>query len=98
LNSILKLFLHRPVELFPLVDRVFRAAIDDCTDPNVRDTALFYYRLLRNGGVEKLKIIINHKICPDGKDGEVDYGIVDLSMFNQLNLILKDYVPTTEIE
>eukprot|EP01128_Nolandella_sp_AFSM9_P009165 TRINITY_DN5797_c0_g1_i1.p1 TRINITY_DN5797_c0_g1~~TRINITY_DN5797_c0_g1_i1.p1 ORF type:complete len:795 (-),score=223.86 TRINITY_DN5797_c0_g1_i1:143-2527(-) len=46
LVGVLKLFFKRPLEMKPILGKMFVAAIDDFSDPDVHDRALFLYRIL----------------------------------------------------
>lgn len=50
----LKIFFHRPQEVFPIVQALFTVALDDMNSLDVHDSALFYSRLLFSD-IEKVK-------------------------------------------
>jgi len=54
----LKLFFKRPVEVKPILGKLFVKALDDFSHPDIHDRALFYYRILSRD-VEKCKRVVN---------------------------------------
>jgi hypothetical protein len=54
IGSVVKLFIKRPLECRNLLVKIFQFGIDQCADPDTRDTALMYYRMLRVMGPKAL--------------------------------------------
>jgi AP-4 complex subunit beta-1 len=57
--SVVELFLKRPLETRTLLEKVFAHTIDQVTDPDSRDVALMYFRMLRTVGPTKLKTLFS---------------------------------------
>lgn len=58
LSATVKLFFHRPPEMQRMLGRLLQKAVDDKTNPDVHDRALFYYRILKQN-VDLAKEILN---------------------------------------
>uniref|UniRef100_K3WB21 AP complex subunit beta n=1 Tax=Globisporangium ultimum (strain ATCC 200006 / CBS 805.95 / DAOM BR144) TaxID=431595 RepID=K3WB21_GLOUD len=58
LTSALKLFFKRPPEMQSMLGRLLQAAINDSNHQDVRDRALFYYRLLERQPTEQAAAIV----------------------------------------
>jgi hypothetical protein len=53
ISSVIKTFFKFPnIDFQKLLHRIFSIAIDDSTNPDVRDSALFYYRLIVSSSIE----------------------------------------------
>lgn len=52
-SSSVRLFHKRPLEVRDLLERVLRYGIDECSDPDTRDVALFHFRQLRTLGPQE---------------------------------------------
>jgi len=58
LVATLKLFFKRPFEMKPILSQLLGKAIEDFTNPDVHDKAIFYYRLL-SASVETCAAVVN---------------------------------------
>ncbi|KAL6066726.1 AP complex subunit beta [Balamuthia mandrillaris] len=57
LTATAKLFFKRPGECQPILGRLFKVALDDFSNVDVRDRALFYYRLFQHNLLMAQKVI-----------------------------------------
>jgi AP-4 complex subunit beta-1 len=61
IHAALKLFFKRPLEMRSLLERVMYAAIEESSNPDVRDTALMYWRMLKQLGPKPImKLLAGH--------------------------------------
>lgn len=89
LTAALKLFFKRPPEVYNLLSTLFSKATHDSTAVNVRDKALFYYRLLQSDVHEAAHIVNCIKVevysLHDGDDPSALARI--LEDFNSLSIV-----------
>jgi len=85
----LKLFFKRPKELKPILGQLFVKALEDVSNPDVHDRAMFYYRLL-SSNIDKCRQLLSGKpTLGKGFIEEQDGAEVDklLEEFNSLSVI-----------
>jgi len=86
----LKLFFKRPREVKPILGQLFVKALEDVSNPDVHDRALFYYRLLSTN-IDKCKQIVfsGKPVLGKGFVEEQDGAEVDklFEEFNTLSVI-----------
>jgi hypothetical protein len=58
LSASIKLFFKRPPEMQSMLGRLLQAAINECVHQDVRDRALFYYRLIQKQPTEQTASIV----------------------------------------
>jgi vesicle coat complex subunit len=66
------LFFKFPSDYRKLVERVLFLGIEESTDPDVRDTALFYYRLMQTVSVSELQAFFGHSQKVDDRQKEIE--------------------------
>uniref|UniRef100_A0A6U3AKM9 Beta-adaptin appendage C-terminal subdomain domain-containing protein n=2 Tax=Lotharella globosa TaxID=91324 RepID=A0A6U3AKM9_9EUKA len=89
LTATMKLFFKRPPELQKMLGRLLKHAIDDRSMVDVRDQALFYFRLLRHDVHEAARVVNCEKVkvssFAEADDEELKDQIFD--EFNTLSVI-----------
>ena len=65
LSATMKLFFKRPPEVQKMLGRLFKAAIEDTSNVDVRDRALLYYRLLQHDVHEAARVVHGAKVIVD---------------------------------
>lgn len=86
LTSTMKLFFKRPPELRPILGNLFTLALADQSHADVRDRALFYYRLL-TVGVDEAKQVIDATKLPINAFIEDDAHEYKDQLFEQFNTL-----------
>lgn len=84
LTSTMKLFFKRPPECRPILGRLFEFALADSSNVDVRDRALFYYRLL-TVGVDEAKQVVDAPKLPINSFIEDDAHEYKDQLFEQFN-------------
>ena len=81
ISATVRLFLVRPLETKALLERVLYFGMEECSSPDVRDCALFYFRMLRVVGPQAMLGVADTTVPPlgDQNNPEGDY-----SEFNKL--------------
>mmetsp|Transcript_25879 Transcript_25879/g.43320 ORF Transcript_25879/g.43320 Transcript_25879/m.43320 type:complete len:793 (+) Transcript_25879:89-2467(+) len=89
LTATMKLFFKRPPELQKMLGRLLDQAISDSNQVDVRDQALFYYRLLRHDPHEAARIVNCEKVKVSNFAEAEDHEIRDqiFEEFNSLSAI-----------
>ncbi|GAB5359852.1 hypothetical protein AAMO2058_000577600 [Amorphochlora amoebiformis] len=89
LTATMKLFFKRPPELHKMLGRVLKAAVEDTNFVDVRDQALFYYRLLRLDPHEAGRIVNCEKAKVSAFAETQDSEINDIIFeeFNSLSVV-----------
>jgi len=83
----LKLFFKRPKEVKPVLGKLFSRAVDDFSDPDVHDRAIFYYRLL-SADVNTCKAVINSSnVSVDQGFAEDDDGFEIDRLYEEFNTL-----------
>eukprot|EP01127_Copromyxa_protea_P010507 TRINITY_DN2556_c0_g2_i2.p1 TRINITY_DN2556_c0_g2~~TRINITY_DN2556_c0_g2_i2.p1 ORF type:complete len:772 (-),score=212.70 TRINITY_DN2556_c0_g2_i2:37-2103(-) len=83
----LKLFFKRPKEVKPVLGKLFARAVDDFSDPDVHDRAIFYYRLL-SADVNTCKAVINSsQVSVDQGFAEDDDGVEIDRLYEEFNTL-----------
>jgi AP-1 complex subunit beta-1 len=60
MTALVKLFLRNPAQVEPLLTPLFESAINNSRNPDVRDRAFMYWRLLTKGiGIERMKALVH---------------------------------------
>ena len=77
-----RVFLVRPLETRALLERVFSYGIEECSNPDVRDAALFWFRLLRTLGPDRVSTLVGPNDSLPAESSVDDSK--DFSMFNKL--------------
>jgi vesicle coat complex subunit len=65
LSATMKLFFKRPPEVQKMLGRLFKVAIEDTSNVDVRDRALLYYRLLQHDVHEAARVVHGAKVIVD---------------------------------
>lgn len=89
LTSTMKLFFKRPPECRPILGNLFTMALADSSNADVRDRALFYYRLL-TVGVDEAKQVIDAAKLPINsfiEDDAHEYKDQLFEQFNSLSIV-----------
>lgn len=86
LTSTMKLFFKRPPECRPILGRLFEFALADSSNADVRDRALFYYRLL-TVGVDEAKQVVDAPKQPINSFIEDDAHEYKDQLFEQFNTL-----------
>lgn len=91
LTAAVKLFFCRPPEMQAMLGRLLSKAIQECTQPDLRDRALLYYRLLELSPEEARRVICAPKEVVEEFQEEIDKDIKARSYeeFNTLSVVYK---------
>lgn len=65
LTAAMKLFFKRPPEVHKMLGVLLASAIDTSSEPDVRDRALLYYRLLKYDAHEAARVVNGQKVAVD---------------------------------
>lgn len=104
LTATVKLFFCRPPEMQAMLGKLLQKAICETTHPDVRDRALFYYRLLEHSPEEARRVICAPKEVVEEFQEEMDADVRErvFEEFNTLSIVYKQpsskfvtKVPTT---
>ncbi|KAK6591171.1 beta adaptin [Cryptosporidium xiaoi] len=82
LTTVVKCFLKSPVNNQQLVTDIFRLATTHAENPDVRDRAFIYWRLLSTNPEETRKIVLSQKGYVSPKSFEIDSTILDKLLKN----------------
>ena len=88
ITASVKVFLKRPLEARPLLERTLYAGIEESTDPDVRDSALFHFRLLKLVGPENsANVLLGDREASPVRQPADPARPVEYGDFNSMNLI-----------
>jgi hypothetical protein len=91
LTASMKLFFTRAPEMQKMLGRLLKTAIQESTDPDVRDRALLYYRLLEVSPDEARRVVCTSKAVVEKFREEDDADAKErlIEEFNTLGTVLK---------
>jgi len=91
LTATVKLFFSRGPEMQKMLGRLLQKAIQETTNPDVRDRALLYYRLLQSSPDEARRVVCASKSVVEEFHEEVDADAKErlVEEFNTLGTVLK---------
>lgn len=81
-TAVVQLFLTRPLESRPVLEKTLRYAIDEANAAEVRDLGLMYYRILHTVGADNLKNGLAVEI--NGWGSAEKKAVIDVSEFNSV--------------
>ncbi|OII72726.1 beta adaptin [Cryptosporidium ubiquitum] len=95
LTTIVKCFLKAPIHNQQLVTDIFRLATTNAENPDVRDRALIYWRLLSTNPEETRKVVLSQKTVISSKNFDIEPKLLE-KLIGELGMISSVYQKPSE--